>query len=429
MVITVIGTGFVGVVTAAVFAKLGHTVFGLDVDAAKISQLKQGKVPFYEPRLQSLVAKGLQQGKLFFTTLYKEAIPNSEVIIIAVGTPAAVDGTADLRFVMAAADEVAKYLKDGAIVAIKSTVPPSTTTKVRKVIEKRVTKRFFMASLPEFLREGSAVADTLQPERIVIGAEEDEVKKRLLALHEALPGERVIISSESAQIAKYSANAYLAMRITFINQIANLCEFNGAHIGEVIEAIGYDSRIGRHYWYPGLGYGGSCFPKDVKELAAYARSIGEGDGLLVKIDELNDARVFETLKDMNETVGGFDNKTVAVLGLSFKPHTNDMREAPSLKVIPYLQQRGAEVRAYDPKAMPTAKKLFKQLKMAGDVEAAVDGADVLMLLTEWPQLVDLDFTSIKKLMKPNAWVLDTRNQYDKDQVMLAGLNYRGIGNP
>jgi UDPglucose 6-dehydrogenase len=286
-----------------------------------------------------------------------------------------------------------------------------------------------MCSLPEFLREGSAVQDTLHPDRIVIGAKEPEVIKTLVKLHEPLGGARVIISPESAQMAKYTANAYLAQRITFINQIANLCERNGAKINEVIEAIGHDKRIGTHYWYPGLGYGGSCYPKDVKELAAYAHTIGEGEGLLPKIDALNEERISQKMVQFGQAVGGFEGKRAAVLGLSFKPNTDDTRCAPSLKVIPYLQENGADVVAYDPKVKETAINYFPGITLVTDPYAAAVEADLIFILVEWEELRHLDLKRIKELAKPNCWLIDTRNQYQPCEVEAAGLHYLGIGSP
>lgn len=427
MRLTVIGTGFVGVVTSAVFAKFGNQVIGLDIDESKIATLNDGHAPFFEPQLDDLLQEALAAKTLTFTTDYQQAISEAQVIFIAVGTPSAPDGTADLRYVELATKAMAPHLKDGTIVALKSTVPPGTSNKVREILVSNTNKIFYVASLPEFLKEGSAVYDTLNPDRVVIGATEPQVIETLLQLHEPLSGKRIIISPESAQMAKYSANAYLAQRITFINQIANLCEKNGANIQEVIQAIGADARIGNHYWYPGLGYGGSCFPKDVKELAAYARSVGEADSLLVKIDELNDARIFNKMQEFGEAIGGFAGKSIAILGLSFKPNTNDMREAPSLKVIPYLLEQGATITAHDPQAMEEAKALLEGITYAADAYEAAKGAQVIMLLVEWSQLTNLDLRKLKARSNKQCCFIDTRNQYDPKLVVQAGFTYVGIG--
>lgn len=426
MTITVIGTGFVGVVTAGVFAKFDHTVFGLDIDKAKISSLNKAKVPFFEPGLTELIRAGLKNGNLSFTSNYKTSISKSDVIFVSVGTPSAPDGQADLKFVLTAARSLAPYIKPGAIIVIKSTVPPSTSTKVTQVIKDLTKKTFHVASAPEFLKEGTAVEDTLHPDRIVIGTTNKSVAKTLLELHEPLGGEQVIIKPQSAQMAKYAANAYLAQRITFINQIANLCEKNGADVQEVIEAIGFDKRIGGHYWYPGTGYGGSCFPKDVKEVAAYSRAIGESDSLFIKIDALNEARIPKLIRNWERQLDSFADKTVAVLGLSFKPNTSDIREAPAAKVIPILQQKGAQIRAFDPKAIPESRSIFKDIYFARDTYDAIKSADAVILLIEWDEFRSLDLARVKKLMKGNTFI-DTRNQYQPKEMTKHGLNYIGIG--
>jgi UDPglucose 6-dehydrogenase len=426
MNVTVIGTGFVGVVSAGVFAKLGNQVYGLDIDKNKIESLRQGIVPFYEPGLEDLVKNELASKRLQYTDDYELAIKDADVIIIAVGTPSAANGQADLTYVLAAAKSLAVYLKPNAIVAVKSTVPPGTNNKVASVIAENTKASFFMASLPEFLKEGSAVNDALNPDRVLIGTDNADVAKKLLELHRPLPGEKIVIKAESAQMAKYSANAYLAQRITFINQIANLCEKNGADIMEVIKAIGQDKRIGSHYWYPGLGYGGSCFPKDVKELAAYAKSVGENDSLFIKIDELNEKRLIILLDNFGREVNGWQDKTVAVLGLSFKPNTNDTREAPSLKIIPYLHEQKAQINGYDPKAGDIIKTQFEYLNLFNTPFEATKDADVVMVVIEWPELITLDLQKLAAGMR-GKYLIDTRNQYDPEDVTKAGLIYLGVG--
>ncbi|HNS65199.1 MAG TPA: nucleotide sugar dehydrogenase, partial [Candidatus Woesebacteria bacterium] len=279
MIITVVGTGFVGLVTAAVFASFGHKVYGLDVDVSKIKQLKVGKVPFYEPHLEELLSETKKKQNLFFTSEYKDAVPQSDLIIIAVGTPSSKSGGVDLTYVLSAIESMAPLLKQNTIIAIKSTVPPQAIDSVVDALRKNSKVAYTIATLPEFLREGSAVSDTLHPARIVIGAEDDWTFSQLEILHQPFKAPIVRTKLASAQMAKYAANAYLATRITFINQIADLCEKNHADVQEVISAIGFDPRIRSHYWYPGLGYGGSCFPKDVKELAYFSRQVGEAENL------------------------------------------------------------------------------------------------------------------------------------------------------
>jgi UDPglucose 6-dehydrogenase len=427
MQITVIGTGFVGVVTAAVFAKFGNSVWGLDVDKEKIRLLKKGRIPFYEPNLEDLVVENLNAERLNFTTSYKEAIPQAEVIFICVGTPQAANGQADLQFVFSVAESIAPYIKDRTIIVLKSTVPPSTNTKIEKIIKKKTKKRFFTAAIPEFLREGSAVADSLNPERVVIGATNKFVIEKLSDLHKPLKGSKIFMSPQSAQLTKYASNAYLATRITFINEIANFCQKSGADIEEVILGLGADRRIGSHYWYPGPGYGGSCFPKDVKELSAFAKSVGEGEGLFEKIDDLNERRIPKLIKQFDKQIGGFSKKKVAVLGLSFKPNTDDMREAPSIKFIPALLNLGATITAFDPKTMKTARLWFADsISYAENAYQAAKGADVLLLLIEWDEFKQLNLKKIKHLMRGSTFI-DTRNMYDENKVKIHGFKYIAVG--
>lgn len=429
MKITIIGTGFVGVVSAAVYASFGHEVVGLDIDEKKVESLKKSKVPFYEPNLEELLKTTQKEGQLTFTTSYKEAITDSDVIMIAVGTPSSADGNADLRFVFAASESLAPFLKEKAVVVVKSTVPPGTLEEVEKRINNTAKVEYFTASVPEFLKEGTAVYDTLNPDRVVIGATNDFVFEILEELHKPLNAPVIKISPESAQMAKYSANAYLATRITFINQIADLCEKNGADIQEVVSAIGIDKRIGKHYWYPGFGYGGSCFPKDVKELAHYSRKVGEGGNLFNKISEINENRISKLLDNYAKEVGGFDGKTVAVLGLSFKPHTDDMREAPSTKVIPHLLSSGAFVRGFDPKALPVVKNFIKEDKNATyhkSIEEAAQGADVIISLIEWPEIIGFDFSKVRD-EKRDQFFIDARNQFSPEKVEKWGYKYFGVG--
>ncbi len=429
MTIGVVGVGFVGLVTAAVFSKFGNTVWAVNRDKQKSEELKKGKVPFFEPGLEELVKENVDAGRLKFTTEYSEAISQADVIMIAVGTPSAPDGTADLSAVFRAAKSLAPYIKTGAIIIVKSTVPPGTNDKVREIIETGTKKQFYTASVPEFLREGTAVEDTLHPDRILIGSNEPVVIKKLLELHRPLNGETVVMRPESAQLTKYSANAYLANRIVFINQISDLAEKTGADVQEIIRGMGLDRRIGLHYWWPGLQYGGSCFPKDVKELAAYARRVGEGDGLFEKIDQLNDGRILKLLTRFEKTVGGWNRKTVAVLGLSFKPNTDDMREAPSMKVIPLLTAAGAKVSVYDPQASDHAKKILGDsvAKYSVDPYEAAKDASALIILVEWDEFKSLDLARIKKNMAADAVFIDTRNLYDPRSIKEAGLKYVGIG--
>lgn len=428
MKIACIGTGFVGVVSAAVFAKLGNTVVGLDIDEKKVASLRQGIVPFFEPGLSELLLETQKDGLLTFTTDYSSAIAGADIVMIMVGTPSLASGEADLKYVFAATTSLAPHLKDGAIVIVKSTVPPGTNSKVREIIKTLTSVNFEMASVPEFLKEGTAVDDTLHPDRAVLGVESDRAKQILTDLHAPLTTNVIVMSPESAQMTKYTANNYLATRITFINQIADLCEINGADVEDVIRGIGADKRIGPQYWYPGLGYGGSCFPKDVKEIASYAKSVGESESIFITIDELNDKRIGKILAKYDTLVGGFSGKTVAVLGLSFKKNTNDTRVAPSLTVIPWLIEKGAKVKATDPKAMEEAKSLLPEgVEYSSDVYQTVTGAGVTILLVEWDEYMSLDMAKVSSLMSEPKYLFDTRNRYNQAMVEASGLKYKGIG--
>lgn len=431
MNVTVIGTGFVGVVSAAVYASFGHQVIGLDVDQNKIESLKQSVVPFFEPNLTELLSEQQRAGRLTFTTDYQHAISDADIVIIAVGTPSAPDGQADLKYVLMSAKSLAPYLKTDAIVVVKSTVPPGTLEKVRAVIDPLAVQPYHLASVPEFLREGSAVYDTLHPNRVVIGASSEQVYERLELLHKPLQAPVIRVKPESAQMAKYAANAYLATRITFINQIADLCEKNGADVEDVIQAIGFDQRVGNHYWYPGLGYGGSCFPKDVKELAAYSKAVGESGNLFVKVDELNTERLERLMHKFSTDVGGWQGKKVAFLGLSFKPNTDDMREAPSTKMITRLLAAGAQVVGYDPMAKPTNKQLNiadiePRYHQAETINQACEDADVIIAVIEWPQIVSFEFENARKQTK-QQWFIDARNQFEPMLLTKLGYTYIGIG--
>ena len=427
MKITILGTGFVGVVSAAVYASFGHTVVGLDIDEKKVAALKKGVVPFYEPGLQELLLEQQKKGNLSFTTSYKEAITDADIVVIAVGTPSTDEGKANLSYLYAATESLAKYLKAGAIVVVKSTVPPGTLDKVTEILDSHTSVEYDLASVPEFLREGSAVNDTLHPDRVVIGATKKHVFTVLEELHAPLQAPVVKVSPESAQMGKYAANAYLATRITFINQVADLCEHNGADVQEVIEAIGLDARVGTHYWYPGFGYGGSCFPKDVKELAYYSRTVGESDNIFNKVNVLNAQRIERLLVKYDAMIGGWEGKTVAVLGLAFKPNTDDMREAPSTKVIPWLLEHGVTVRGYDPKALESARTFFSDsdISLHTSIEEASKGAGVILVLIEWDEIVAFDFGSVKTT-EPQV-LIDARNQFSSNKVTEWGYKYIGVG--
>ena len=430
MTITVVGTGFVGLVTAAVFASFGHKVYGLDIDSSKIAKLQKGRVPFFEPNLEQLLLETQEKKNLVFTTQYEVAIPNSQIILIAVGTPSSKTGGVDLTYVLSAITSLAPLIQKNAIIAIKSTVPPAALSEVRRTLESLTTVTFALATLPEFLREGSAVSDTLHPARIVIGAEDDQTFGVLRTLHQPFQAPILKTKLASAQMAKYAANAYLATRITFINQIADLCEKNQADVEEVILAIGYDPRIRPHYWYPGLGYGGSCFPKDVKELAFFSRQVGEASNLFNKIQELNDQRLHRLFDRFTKIVGGWNKKTVAVLGLAFKPNTDDVRDAPSAKIIALLLESQANVVAFDPKASlllgsEIEKKWRKNYVEGKSIREVCTDADVIIIITEWPEICSFDYSSVRA--KKTQYFIDTRNQFQPSLIEKWGFQYSGIG--
>lgn len=427
MKVVVIGTGFVGVVSAAVFASFGNEVVGIDIDPNKIAKLQKGEVPFFEPGLTELLVQEQASKRLSFTTEYEPAVTGAQVCIIAVGTPSGASGRADLSYVYAACESLAPHLEEHAVVVVKSTVPPGTLKSVHEKIAAHTQVKFSVASVPEFLREGTAVYDTLHPDRVVIGAADDAAYQVLAELHKPLSAPVIRVVPESAQMGKYAANSYLALRIAFINQIADICEHTGADVSEVIAIIGKDKRIGDHYWYPGPGYGGSCFPKDVKEIAEYSKQVGETDALFIKLHELNEARLPKLLKKWSTLVGGWKSKKVAVLGLSFKPETDDLREAPSLKIIPKLLESDATVVAFDPQAAAAAGRYFGQkegLTIVDNIDTALTDADVIIILTEWTQITGYVF---KKVEKKTVYFIDSRNQFDGQQLKSLGYTYIGIG--
>lgn len=427
MKVVVVGTGFVGVVSAAVYASFGNEVVGVDIDPAKVESLKKGHVPFYEPGLEQLLQQQQSKGNLRFTTEYEAAVTGAEVIFVAVGTPSQPNGEADLQYVRAACTSLAPYLQENAVVVIKSTVPPGTLDALSPILDAGAKVPYIIASVPEFLREGSAVQDTLHPDRVVIGCDDQFGREQLKRLHEPLNAPIIAVSPESAQMGKYASNAYLATRITFINQIADICEHNGANVQEVIEVMGHDKRIGSHYWYPGLGYGGSCFPKDVRELAAYSRQVGLDNNLFNELDRLNTDRIPTKLVELSKAVGDWKGKRVAVLGLAFKPHTDDMREAPSLYVVPELLKHGAEVLAYDPMATEMAQKIWADksgLSFMPDVSSALKDVDAVLVLIEWPEIIEYPFVDEAG---DGRLFFDARNQFDPEQLRSTGWQYVGVG--
>jgi UDPglucose 6-dehydrogenase len=436
MKIAVVGTGYVGLVTGTCFAESGVTVTCIDKDRGKISRLKEGTVPIYEPGLEGMMKHNVEKGRLFFTCNLKEGIKDAEVIFIAVGTPPGENGTADLKHVLEVASEIGSVLTDHVVVVTKSTVPVGTSEKIRKAIQKQLDKRksqstFDMASNPEFLKEGAAVEDFLKPERIVIGIDNEKagaVMKRLYMPFVLNNHPILFMDVASAEITKYAANAMLATRISFINEIANLCDILGADINHVRKGIGSDSRIGSKFLYPGTGYGGSCFPKDVKAIIKTARDNGYQLNVVMAVEKANEYQKNVIFNKMAKLFGNrFSDKVIGIWGLSFKPKTDDIRESSSIFLIENLLKVGASVMVYDPAAMAETKKILgNRVKYASDPYDALKKADAMVLMTEWSEFHLPDFKKMAKIMKGKV-IFDGRNIYDPAEIREMGFKYFGIG--
>ncbi|PIV00186.1 hypothetical protein COS54_03605 [Candidatus Shapirobacteria bacterium CG03_land_8_20_14_0_80_39_12] len=426
MNLTIIGAGYVGLVTAAVFAKLGNEVWVVEIDNDKLKKLSCGEIPFYEPGLGELITKNTSAGKLRFTKSYKEAILGSEIIFVCVGTPSK-NGKVDLSYVYSATKSVAENLKNPATIVIKSTVPPGINSKIEKWMKRFTKVSFDLASVPEFLREGKALEDSLHPYRVVIGVEKKSVAKKLLQLHKKIPGKRLVCNSASAQMIKYASNAYLPTKISFANSISILCDKFGAKVEDVMKGVGMDKRIGPDFLAAGLGYGGSCFPKDISALLHLSKKAGYNFSILKAVEKTNRKQVDYFVKKVVRLCGGsVKDKILVVLGLSFKPDTSDIRNARSLLVIEELQEKGAKIRACDPVAISEAQKVIKEVKFFGDPYEAMKGVGALILVTEWEQYKNLDFVKIKKLLK-SPIVIDGWNVYNRKRLEKLGFVYEGIG--
>ena len=436
MKISIIGTGYVGLVSGTCFAETGVHVSCVDIDEKKIQNLIKGKIPIYEPGLETMLLRNFEKERLFFTTSIKESLKDSEVVFIAVGTPPDEDGSADLQHVLRVASEIGKHISEYLLIATKSTVPVGTAEKIKKTIQKELKKRgknieFDVASNPEFLKEGDAIKDFLHPERIVIGVESERAEKLMRKLYKPfLLNNHPILFMDirSSEMTKYVANAMLATKISFMNDVANLCERIGVDVNLVRRGIGSDSRIGNKFIYPGAGYGGSCFPKDVQALI---RTAGENDyplEVLKAVEDVNNRQksiLFDKLYKYYE--GKLKGKTIAIWGLSFKPRTDDMREAPSLVIIEKLLQESAKVRAYDPVAMKEAEhRLGDTIEYASDQYDALIDADALILVTEWSEFRLPNFKVIRKLLR-KAVIFDGRNIYDAEEMKELGFDYSAIG--
>jgi UDPglucose 6-dehydrogenase len=436
MKVLVVGTGYVGLVTGTCFAEVGVDVTCIDIDKVKIDNLLKGISPIYEPGLDEMIEKNVKKGRLHFTTSLPECIHDADVVFIAVGTPPDEDGSADLQYVISVAREVGRNIQKYALVVTKSTVPVGTAVKVKAAVKDELNKRnvnieFDVASNPEFLKEGAAIDDFLKPDRIVVGIESAKAEEMMQKLYKpfVLNGHPVIFMDiPSAEMTKYAANSMLATKISFMNDIANLCEIMGADVNMVRKGIGSDTRIGTKFIYPGVGYGGSCFPKDVKALIRTATENGYPMRVLQSVEDVNDDQKAVLFNKAVKYFGGdMKGKTVAMWGLSFKPETDDMREAPALVLVKHLIEAGCKVKAYDPVAMEEChRRIGDIIEYSTDAYQALDGADCLMLVTEWKEFRIPDFAMMKKLMK-KAVIFDGRNIYDANEMKEVGFDYYCIG--
>ena len=438
MKITIIGTGYVGLVSGTCFAEFGVQVTCIDKDVKKIKNLQKGIIPIYEPGLKDLVRKNIKEKRLSFATELKNNVNNASVIFIAVGTPSRkVDGHADLKYVYAAAEEIAKYLDNYSVIVNKSTVPIGTGGKVFDIIKKKKPKiKFDVASNPEFLREGSAINDFMRPDRVVIGCNSDKAKSILKELYRPLyllETPILFTKTETAELIKYAANSFLATKITFINEVSDLCEKVGANVNDVSIGIGLDGRIGKKFLHPGPGYGGSCFPKDTLALTRTAQDYKSPLNLVEHVVKSNNKRKKEIYKKILKALKKIKKPhTITILGLTFKPNTDDMRDSPSLDVIPALLKKNCKLKVFDPEGMEEAKKILgkfsKKIEWSKDSYKACHGSDAVVILTEWNQFRALDLKKIKKVLK-NPILIDLRNIYKPDEMLKIGLQYHSLGRP
>ncbi len=427
--ITVIGTGYVGLATAVCLAEMGHRVTGLDIDAEKIGKLRQGISPIYEPGLVDLLGRGMAARRLSFTTDYGEAVPGAEFVFIAVATPMGRRGDADIVFVKQAAQSIAQAMRAPLTIVNKSTVPIGTGDIVSRIVHENLPTEipFQVICNPEFLREGTAIQDFMHPDRVVLGANDRAAAEAVAAVYERLDAPILFTNLYTAEMIKYASNAFLATRISFINEIARICERVDADVKVVAEGMGMDRRIGPMFLEAGIGYGGSCFPKDVKALARMAETMGYHPELLDTVMEINDDQRKLVVDKLREVLGSLRDQTIGVLGLAYKPNTDDIREAPAMAVIQNLLEKGAHVRAYDPAAVPNAKRLLNSsIEYGEDAYATARGADALLLVTEWDEFRRLDFDRIKSIMRRPVLV-DGRNIYDPKAMRDRGFIYRGVG--
>jgi len=434
MKVAMIGTGYVGLVSGTCFAEFGHNVVCVDKDAAKIERLRKGEIPIFEPGLETLVASNAESGRLSFTTELAPALKDADAVFIAVGTPSRRgDGHADLTYVFAAAEEIADTLDHYAVIVTKSTVPVGTGDRIEALIrERRQDLDFDVASNPEFLREGAAIDDFMRPDRIVVGASAERAREVMRRIYRPLfLNETPVVFTDrrTSELTKYAANAFLATKITFINEMADLCEATGANVQDVARGIGLDGRIGKKFLHAGPGYGGSCFPKDTKALMQTAQEFQSPTRIVEAVVDANERRKKRMAGKIVDAFGGsVAGKKIAVLGVTFKPNTDDMRDAPSLDILPALQREGAAISAFDPEGMEAAAKLLPGVEWAADAYETMAGADGVVILTEWNEFRALDLDRLKSLLKAPL-MIDLRNIYTPDEMAQAGFEYHSVGRP
>jgi len=433
MKLAIIGTGYVGLVTGTCLAQFGNEVVCVDTDEKKINDLKEGKIPIYEPGLDEMVQKNVEKNRLFFTTDIAKAVKGAKAVFIAVGTPTSRrgDGYADLSYVYAAAKEIAPYLNGYAVIVNKSTVPVGTAQQVKRIIKEENPKADFdVASNPEFLREGAAIDDFMRPDRVVIGVENDkaaDVMKHIYKPLYLIETPMVVTNPETSELIKYSSNAFLAIKISFINEMSNLCEKVGADVIALAKGMGLDKRIGPKFLHPGPGYGGSCFPKDTYALTRIAQENGAPTRIVETVIEVNSSQKARMVRKVKKALGGDEaGKIIACLGLTFKPETDDMRDAPAITILTALQEKGAVIKAHDPHGMEAAKEMMPDLNYVNTPYEACDGADCVILMTEWNEYRALDLEKIKSLMKKPVFV-DLRNVYEPSALRNLGFEYTGVG--
>ncbi len=429
MNIAIVGTGYVGLVSGTCFAELGHNVICVDNNTEKINQLNKGVIPIYEPGLEKLIKKNRKNKRLMFTCDIKKAVEKSKVIFIAVGTPPKDNGDADLRYIEEVSRNIAKHMNNYKVIVEKSTVPVETNKWVKYIMRLNNHKiDFDVASNPEFLKEGSAIYDFMNPDRVVLGVESEKAKKLLLQLYKPLNAPVIVTNIQSAEIIKHASNSFLATKISFINAVANICEKVGADVEMVAEGMGMDKRIGKNFLNAGVGYGGSCFPKDVQAFIRIAEKLSCGFELLKDVERINEKQKKLLFKKIEQALWILNGKTIGILGVAFKPNTDDIRSAPAIDIIKMLQGEGAKVKAYDPKAMDHAKLILPKVDFCKNIYDVAQGSDALVIMTEWDSFKKIDLAKIKKLLK-HPIIIDGRNMFDSKDMKKRGFKYKSVGRP